>query len=107
MISRGHFDLYIENRSGELEFRDRAGPGTLLSELALVTMVERKFTAIASDDGEVVRIPRTLFHRLLEEYPQVANLLESRIRQNIVDLALAATRMAGGLLDQKRALNKF
>lgn len=95
VISRGHFDLYIENRDGELEFRDRAGPGTLLSELALVTMVERKFTAIASDEGEVVRIPRTLFHRLLEEYPQVASLLESRIRQNIVELALAATRMAG------------
>lgn len=95
VVARGRIDLYTEGRDGIAELKDRAEPGTLLSELALVTMVERKFTAIAAEDGEVVRIPRTLFHRLLEEYPQVAALLEARIRQNILDLARAATAMAG------------
>ncbi|MFD1746334.1 cyclic nucleotide-binding domain-containing protein [Rhizobium helianthi] len=95
VVARGRIDLYSEGRDGIAELKDRAEPGTLLSELALVTMVERKFTAIAAEDGEVVRIPRTLFHRLLEEYPQVASLLEARIRQNILDLARAATAMAG------------
>lgn len=95
VVSRGRFDLYTEGRDGLAELKERAEPGTLLSELALVTMVERKYTAVAAEEGEVLRIPRTLFHRLLEEYPQVAELLEARIRLNIMELARAATAMAG------------
>lgn len=95
VVARGRFDLYTEGRDGLAELKERADPGTLLSELALVTMVERKYTAVAAEEGEVLRIPRTLFHRLLEEYPQVAELLEARIRLNIMELARAATAMAG------------
>ncbi|MDO1583943.1 cyclic nucleotide-binding domain-containing protein [Rhizobium oryzicola] len=95
VVARGRFDLYTESRDGMAERQGTATPGTLLSELALVTMVERKFTAVAAEDGEVVRIPRSLFHRLLEEYPAVARILEDRIRQNLVDLANAAAAMAG------------
>lgn len=56
--------------------------GTLLSELALVTLVERKYTAIALEDSTVVRITRALFHRLIEEYPEAAQLIERRVRDN-------------------------
>jgi CRP-like cAMP-binding protein len=49
----------------------------------------------AAEDGEVLRIPRTLFHRLLEEYPAVARILEQRIRDNLVGLAKAAAAMQG------------
>lgn len=93
VVARGRFDLYTEGRDGIAELDRSVGPGTLLSELALVTMVERKFTAVAADDGEVLRIPRTLFHRLLEEYPAVARLLEARIKENLVNLANAAAAM--------------
>jgi CRP-like cAMP-binding protein len=95
VVARGRFDLYTEGRDGIAELNSSVGPGTLLSELALVTMVERKFTAVAAQDGEVVRIPRTLFHRLLEEYPAVARILETRIRENIMALAKAAAAMQG------------
>jgi CRP-like cAMP-binding protein len=95
VVARGRFDLYTEGRDGIAELNSSVGPGTLLSELALVTMVERKFTAVAAQDGEVVRIPRTLFHRLLEEYPAVAGILETRIRENIMALAKAAAAMQG------------
>jgi CRP-like cAMP-binding protein len=95
VVSRGRFDLYIEGRNGIAELQRSVEPGSLLSELALVTMVERKFTAIAAEDGEVLRVPRTLFHRLLEEYPAVARLLEARIKENLVALATAAQAMSG------------
>jgi len=67
-----------------------AGPGTLVSELALVTLVERKFTAVAREDTSIIRITRALFHRLIEEYPDAARLIENRIRDNLAELAAKA-----------------
>lgn len=92
VVAKGAFELYASER-GSARLQDVAVTGTLLSELALITMVERKFTAIAVEDAEVLRITRTLFHRLLEEYPQVGKMVEVRIRDNIVAMATAATGM--------------
>jgi len=55
--------------------------------------VERKFTAVAQSDSDVIRITRSLFHRLLEEYPDVAAIVEGRIRDNISGMAKAAAAM--------------
>ncbi|RYE61705.1 MAG: cyclic nucleotide-binding domain-containing protein [Oxalobacteraceae bacterium] len=93
IICKGSFDLYSTTRDGTVRLDKTVGAGTLLSELALVTMVERKFTAIAAEDSETLRIGRSLFERLLEEYPQVGRLIENRIRDNIVSLAKAALAM--------------
>jgi CRP-like cAMP-binding protein len=93
IVARGRFELLVASRNGELKVEATVGPGTLLSELALVTMVERKFTAIAIEDSEALKISRSLFHRLLEEYPQVGRVIESRIRDNIASLAKAAAAM--------------
>jgi hypothetical protein len=40
-----------------------------------------------------LKVSRSLFQRLLEEYPQVGRLIEGRIRDNIVGLAKAAAAM--------------
>ncbi len=93
IVIKGSFELYVSAREGGVRVERTVGPGTLLSELALVTMVERKFTAIAVDDAEVLKISRALFQRLLEEYPQVGRLIEGRIRDNISNLAKAAAAM--------------
>jgi CRP-like cAMP-binding protein len=90
VVSQGSFELLVTDRNGVVRREGLAAPATLLSELALVTMVERKFTAIALEDSEVLRISRSLFHRLLEEYPQVGQMVENRIRDNIVAMANAA-----------------
>ena len=91
IVARGSFTLSSTERGGQPE--TVVGPGTMLSELALVTMVERKFTAISTEDAEVLRITRSLFHRLLEEYPAVGRIVEMRIRDNITGLAKAAAAM--------------
>ncbi|WP_117194894.1 cyclic nucleotide-binding domain-containing protein [Rhizobium terrae] len=95
IVARGRFELLMSGRNGEVKVEATVGPGTLLSELALVTMVERKFTAVAIDDAEAMKISRTLFHRLLEEYPQVGRMIENRIKDNIAGLAKAAAAMQG------------
>jgi CRP-like cAMP-binding protein len=93
IVAKGRLNLLTPDRNGEIKVDATVGPGTLLSELALVTMVERKFTAVAVEDCEVLKISRSLFHRLLEEYPQVGHLIENRIRDNIAGLARAANAM--------------
>jgi CRP-like cAMP-binding protein len=69
------------------------GAGTLLSELAMISAVERKYTAVAVEDSEVIRINRPLFRRMLEEYPDVAVLVDARIRENL-----------GAMISQMRGL---
>jgi len=93
VIANGRFQLSTLGRDGHLHAEKDVGTGTLLSELALVTMVERKYTAIALQDSEVLKVTRSLFHRLLEEYPQAAQILQARIRDNLVSMAKAAAAM--------------
>jgi CRP-like cAMP-binding protein len=91
VIASGALELSTTGADGQREVEHVAGPGTLLSELALVTLVERKFTAVAREDSSVIRITRALFHRLIEEYPDAARVIENRIRDNIGQLAARAT----------------
>lgn len=93
VVVRGRFELLTTGRNGEARVEAAVGPGALLSELALVTMVERKFTAVATEESEAMRINRSLFNRLLEEYPEIGRVIEARIRDNITALAKAAATM--------------
>ncbi|MDM9649674.1 cyclic nucleotide-binding domain-containing protein [Rhizobium sp. S163] len=90
VIVSGSVELSHTGRDNKPEVQAVVGSGTLLSELALVTLVERKFTAIAREDTAIIRITRSLFHRLIEEYPDAALLIQQRIRDNIAALAAKA-----------------
>lgn len=93
LVTKGAFELSNMGRSGKPILAATPGEGTLLSELALFTLCERKFTAVDREDSEVIRITRTLFHRLVEEYPDVADMVIGRIRDNIASLASGAAGM--------------
>lgn len=93
LVTKGTFELSTIGRGGKQHLVATPGEGTLLSELALFTLCERKFTAVAGEDSEVIRITRTLFHRLVEEYPDVADMVINRIRDNIASLASGAAGM--------------
>lgn len=82
-VASGSFSLTRTLPDGSTEVVDVVGPGTLLSELAMISFVERKFTATAEEDSEVIRINRPLFRRMLEEYPEVAVIVEARIKDNL------------------------
>lgn len=53
------------------------GPGALIGEMALITPVERYATATAREVTGVLRIPRSLFHRVLQEFPDSAARLHA------------------------------
>jgi CRP-like cAMP-binding protein len=48
------------------------GPYTMLGELALLTETLRPLTAVARETSEVMRVPRSLFIKMLEGYPDTA-----------------------------------
>ena len=55
------------------------GPGALLGEIALLTETVRLATATAMEPSAVIRIPRKLFLKMLEGYPDAARRLREVI----------------------------
>ena len=53
----------------------KVGPDTLLGELALLTETTRPVTATALEPSTVMRIPRSLFLKMLEGFPEAARKL--------------------------------
>ena len=56
-----------------------AGPGKVLGQLALITETERMTNAVAEADCEVLRINRSLFRRMLAEYPETAAAIHQQL----------------------------
>ena len=80
-----------------------AGPGTLLGELALVTDTVRTSTATAQEPSVVMRLPRSLFVKMLEGYPEAARSLReamaARINSWSRELESVKAKLASGLPD--------
>ncbi len=93
VVVRGTIYL-ARTEHGRTEHIATVGPGTLLSELAMVSAVRRKFSAVAESEAEVMRIGRPLFLRLLEEYPDVGRVVEQRIKDNLAELIDGAAALA-------------
>lgn len=92
-VVSGRFSLVQAGRNGQPVSTEPAERGTLLSELALISMVDRKFTATADIDSDVIRINRPLFRRMLEEYPEVAAIVQARLRDSLGTLVRRAGAM--------------
>jgi CRP-like cAMP-binding protein len=69
------------------------GRGTLMGELALLTETVRPVTATASEPSTVLRIPRSLFLKMLEGYPEAAQ----KLRDNLAGRADQSTREIVGI----------
>lgn len=61
----------------------RVGPTALLGEMALLTDTRRPASAVALEESEVLRIPRTVFLRTLESYPEAARRLTKQLSAQI------------------------
>jgi CRP-like cAMP-binding protein len=84
VIQEGAFKLAARDSEGGGTIT--VGPGTLLGELAMLTETARPVTATATEPSTVLRIPRTLFLKMLEGYPDAAqklrNIIASRTDQS-------------------------
>jgi CRP-like cAMP-binding protein len=70
VVLEGSFRL--SPRGGDTVRSIRVGVGTLLGELALFTETTRPVTATALEPSTVLCIPRPLFLKMLEGYPDAA-----------------------------------
>ncbi|MPZ40139.1 MAG: cyclic nucleotide-binding domain-containing protein [Rhizobiales bacterium] len=77
VIQEGAFDLTARQFEGGDSVV--VGRGTLIGELALLTETVRPVTATAKEPSTVLRIPRTLFLKMLEGYPDAAATLREII----------------------------
>ncbi|AQZ50240.1 Crp/Fnr family transcriptional regulator [Martelella mediterranea] len=84
MLESGHLDLEAGGRSAGI-----AGPGSLLTEAALISPVPHRFAARASAPSELLLIRREQFLRLIEEYPDIGREMENRLRQSFADMVSA------------------
>ncbi len=78
IVISGRIVLYRELNGDRIPLGS-AGPGTMLSELALIADTKRLTSASAAVDSEVLRLSRKMFRRILEEYPGIAVQLHQRI----------------------------
>jgi len=85
VVQEGGFSLTSQHISPGMK-PVTVGPGALLGEIALLTNTVRPATATALEPSSVIRIPRTLFMKMLEGYPDAAR----RLRKMIADRADAA-----------------
>lgn len=69
------------------------GAGTILGELALIAESERSTSATAQTEVTVIRLSRSMFHRILQEFPETAVELRRRIAADL-EAMLARLREA-------------
>ena len=85
VIQEGSFTLSTEAAANGKSIT--VGPGTLLGELALLTGTRRPATATALEPSTVWRIPRPLFMKMLDGYPDAAQRLRDILTRRIEDSA--------------------
>jgi CRP-like cAMP-binding protein len=64
-----------------------AGPGMLLGELALLSETTRPATAVAHGPSAVIRISRSLFLKMLQNYPDAAAKLREQLTARVTQTA--------------------
>ena len=82
VVVRGKIKLFRENE-GEPTDVGMAEAGSTLGEMALIADSRRLTSAEAATDAEVLRINRSMFRRILEEYPETAEALRDRIIEDL------------------------
>ena len=97
VIASGSIALYREV-DGERHNLGIMGSGSILGEFALIAEGRRLTSALADTDAQLIRLNRSMFRRILEEYPDTALALQQRIADSlqsmIAQLARVASRLA-------------
>lgn len=63
-------------------------PYILIGEIAVISQTERVVTAIAREPSVVLKISRSLFHRILREFPQSATRIREVIAKRLRDFSI-------------------
>lgn len=93
VVVSGTVVLYREHE-GEAVAVSHIEAGGILSELALIAPTTRLTYAAAETDCQLIRLKRTLFRRILEEYPEAALELHQRMTQDLYEFLKKIERVA-------------
>ncbi|MBZ8135057.1 Crp/Fnr family transcriptional regulator [Afifella sp. IM 167] len=63
----------------------RLGRGALIGELALITETRAYETLVATEPSAVLQIRRSVFRRLFDEYPEIAEALRDKLTESLTD----------------------
>ncbi len=96
VVLSGLVDLTVTVESGT-KILASVEPGGLVGELALITDNLRATNAIARRDSRLMRVPRVLFLRMLERYPESAYDLHQKISRSVRATILQLDRVKQGL----------
>lgn len=87
IVMSGRIEIYRERDEAHVKLAE-AGPGTVLGELAVIAPTRRLTSAMAAAETRVMVIERKSFRRVLEEYPDLPELIRRRLAlefQTMVD----------------------
>ena len=85
-LGQGKTDAGYFVLSGSVELRTsknakKVEAGGLIGGAALIAAVERRYEATALEASELMRIPRSVFLRVLQEFPQSKRAIRLALRQ--------------------------
>lgn len=98
IVVRGLIDLSITATDGN-KILASIEVGGLVGELALITDNLRATNAVARRDSRLLKIPRVLFLRMLEKYPESAYDLHQKISRSVRATVLQIDRVAQTMAD--------
>lgn len=96
IVIDGRIDL-VDDRTAPAVVKERLGPGALIGELALIVETRRPVTAIAVGRARVLVVRRSLFRRMLSEYPEITQRLRDHIAERLATLSPEIGRIAASL----------
>ncbi len=96
-------EIALNRRVGGQDMElDVARPGDVLGQAALITETTRMTAAVAKAPSEALRISRSIFRRMLTEYPDTAHAIHQRMSADLTQLLrdiLALERQFGKTAD--------
>jgi CRP-like cAMP-binding protein len=73
-----------KTKKGEAPARRAIGAGVILGERALIVDTRASESVRVEERARVLQIRKTMFRRLLQEYPQIALVLRARLARNVM-----------------------
>lgn len=93
VVISGEISLFLQNSEG-YHLLHQAKAGSIIGELALIAETQRLTSARAEVETEVLRLNRSVFRRILQEYPEVAVALHQYISEGLNQLVSEVEKIA-------------
>lgn len=101
VVASGHVRLVDDRKADTPRLLKEVGPGTLIGETALIVPTPRPVTAVAADEVQLLKIPRTAFVAMLERFPDATAKMRRAIAKRLEDTIRALDTVRLKLEDQR------